>query len=80
MNTAGAPKKRNPAYTITQGAMIAALYVVLTMLSRVLGLTDLAVQFRFSEALSVLPFFTFAAVPGLGVGCVLTNILLQSSP
>ena len=60
--------------------MIAALYVVLTMLSRVLGLTDLAVQFRFSEALSVLPFFTFVAVPGLGVGCVLTNILLQSSP
>lgn len=65
---------------IAQGALIAALYVVLTMLSQALGLTSYAVQFRLSEALCVMPFFTAAAVPGLALGCVLANILLASAP
>lgn len=65
---------------IAQGAVTAALYVVLTMLSQALGLTSFAVQFRLSEALCVLPFFTFAAVPGLAIGCLLANILLASAP
>ncbi len=65
---------------IVQGALIAALYVALTMLSQALGLTSFAVQFRFSEALCVLPFFTAAAVPGLALGCVLANLLLASAP
>ena len=48
----------------TQAAMIAALYVVLTLLANALGLANYAVQVRFSEALTILPFFTPAAIPG----------------
>ena len=67
-------------YMIAEGAVIAALYVALTMLSQALGLTSFAVQFRLSEPLCVLPYFTFSAVPGLTLGCVLANILLASAP
>lgn len=60
---------------ITQAAVIAALYVVLTMLANALGLANYAIQVRFSEALTILPFFTPAAIPGLFVGCIISNIL-----
>lgn len=60
---------------ITQAAVIAALYVVLTLLANALGLANYAVQVRFSEALTILPFFTSAALPGLFVGCIISNIL-----
>lgn len=60
---------------LTQAATIAALYVVLTLLSNVLGLANYAIQVRFSEALTILPLFTPAAIPGLYVGCLLSNIL-----
>lgn len=60
---------------ITQAAMIAALYVVLTFIANALGLANYAVQVRFSEALTILPFFTPAAIPGLFVGCLTSNIL-----
>ena len=60
---------------ITQGAIIAALYVVLTMIANAMGLANQAIQVRFSEALCILPFFTLAAVPGLTVGCLISNIL-----
>ncbi len=61
--------------TLTTAALIAALYVVLTYLANLLGLASGAVQIRFSEALTVLPLFTPAAVPGLAVGCLLANLL-----
>ena len=70
----------NSTLYAAQGAVTAALYVSLTLLSQMLGLTSLAVQIRFSEALCVLPFFGFAAVPGLTIGCVLANLLLGSTP
>ena len=60
--------------------MIAALYVVLTMLANALGLANYAIQVRFSEALTVLPFFTPAAVPGLFVGCLLSNMITGCAP
>lgn len=60
---------------IAYSAMIAALYVVLTLLSASFGLAIGPIQLRFSEALTVLPYFTAAAVPGLFVGCVVANIL-----
>lgn len=60
---------------LTQAAMIAALYVVLTYLSNLFGLANGAIQFRLSEALTILPFFTPAAIPGLAIGCLLSNIL-----
>ncbi len=60
---------------IVQAAMIAAIYVVLTFIANAFGLANYAVQVRFSEALTILPFFTPAAIPGLFVGCLLSNIL-----
>ena len=60
---------------MSQAAMIAALYVVLTFLASALGLASGSIQVRFSEALTILPFFTPAAVPGLAVGCLLSNVI-----
>lgn len=60
---------------ITQAAMIAALYVVLTFIANAFGLANYAVQIRFSEALTILPYFTPAAIPGLFIGCLTSNIL-----
>ncbi len=60
---------------LVQAALIAALYVVLTDLANRLGLASQAVQLRFSEALTILPVFTPAAIPGLFIGCILANLL-----
>lgn len=60
---------------VTHGAMIAALYIALTYLANAFGLASGAIQVRLSEALTVLPFFTPAAVPGLFIGCVISNLL-----
>ncbi len=60
---------------LTTGAMIAALYAVITLISHILGLDSGMVQIRLSEALTVLPVFTPAAIPGLFVGCMLANLL-----
>ncbi|MBQ4159511.1 MAG: QueT transporter family protein [Clostridia bacterium] len=60
---------------ITQASLIAALYVALTYLANLLGLASGAIQIRFSEALTVLPLFTAAAIPGLTLGCLLANLL-----
>ena len=60
---------------ICQGGIIAAIYLALTLLANALGLANYAVQVRFSESLTILPYFTPAAVPGLFVGCLLSNIL-----
>ena len=60
---------------ITQGAVIAAIYVVLTYIVSLLGLTNGVIQVRLSEALTILPVFTPAAIPGLVVGCIISNIL-----
>ena len=61
---------------LTYASSIAALYVVLTWLSSLVGLSGMgAIQLRLSEALCVLPYFTAAAVPGLTVGCLLANLL-----
>lgn len=67
-------KKHNVLF-LTHAAMIAALYVVLTFLSNAFGLASGAIQIRISEALTILPYFTPAAVPGLFVGCLLSNVL-----
>jgi len=64
---------------LTHAAVIAALYVVLTFLANALGLASYAIQLRFSEALTILPFFTPAAIPGLFVGCLLSNIFVGAA-
>ena len=60
---------------LVHGAVIAALYVVLTMLANALGLANYAIQVRFSEALTILPVFTPAAIPGLFLGCIISNTM-----
>lgn len=68
-------KTKSTVY-IVQAAVIAALYAVLTILQNTLlpGTASAAVQFRVSEALTILAVFTPAAIPGLTVGCVIANI------
>ena len=60
---------------LVQAAMIAALYVVFTFLANAMGIASQVIQVRFSEALTILPYFTPAAIPGLFIGCLLANIL-----
>ena len=66
---------RSNVLKIVNGGLIAALYVVLTVLAAQFNLASGAIQVRFSEALTIMPVFTAAAVPGLAVGCVLANLL-----
>ena len=54
---------------LTQAAVIAAIYVVLTIFISAFNLASGAIQVRISEALTILPFFTPAAIPGLAIGC-----------
>ena len=58
---------------MAQAAMIAAIYVVVTLLGASFSYGE--VQVRLSEALTILPVFTPAAIPGLFIGCLLSNIL-----
>ncbi len=67
--------KNKKAYFITQAAVIAAIYVVLTVAVNAFDLASGAIQVRISEALTILPFFTPAAVPGLFIGCLLSNFI-----
>ena len=57
---------------ITQGAVIAAIYVVLVFVFDYWSFGP--IQFRVAEALTILPVFTPAAVPGLFIGCLIANI------
>lgn len=65
-------KNKNVTF-LTQAAMIAAIYVVLTYVFAPFSFGE--VQIRISEALTILPLFTPAAIPGLFVGCLVGNIL-----
>ena len=58
---------------IAQGAVIAALYVVLTIIFAPISFG--AVQVRIAEIMTIMPLFTPAAIPGLFLGCVLANLL-----
>ena len=67
---------------LTHGAVLAAIYVTLTHLQNIIFLNSatMAVQFRLSEALCVLAFFTPAAIPGLSLGCLLFNLTSGTAP
>lgn len=67
---------RKNARSLAHAAIIAALYAVLTHMQNILlpESASMAIQFRLSEALCVLAFFTPAAIPGLTLGCLLFNI------
>ena len=66
--------KKSTLY-LTRGALIAALYVALTYVSTVFGLSSGMIQFRISEMLCVLPLFFPEAVMGLTVGCLIANLV-----
>ena len=66
-------KRQSPALRLTQGAAIAAIYVVLTMVFAPISFG--AMQVRIAEALTIMPLFTPMAVPGLFLGCLLANLL-----
>ena len=65
-------KNKNISF-MTQAAMIAAIYVVLTYVFAPFSFGE--VQVRISEALTILPVFTPAAIPGLFLGCIISNTL-----
>ena len=66
-------KKGNLSY-LAQAGMIAAIYAALTYLAMLFNLAYGSIQFRFSEALTILPIFTPAAIPGLAIGCLIGNL------
>lgn len=66
-------KRNAKVLFMAQAAMIAAIYVVLTIVFASFSFKE--IQVRISEALTILPVFTPAAIPGLSIGCLLSNIL-----
>ena len=74
MNTV--KQNRRQIQFVLQGAVIAALYVALTELSTLVGMSSGVIQVRISEALCVLAVFTPAAIPGLTLGCMISNLLV----
>ncbi len=67
--------KNKKALFITQASMVAAIYVVLTYIVNMTGLASGVIQIRLSEALCILPAFMPAAVPGLFIGCLISNLI-----
>lgn len=65
--------KDNKAGYVVQAAMIAAIYVVLVIIFNYWSYG--VIQFRIAEALTILPYFTPAAIPGLFVGCFIANLM-----
>lgn len=68
-------KNQNRVRFVTLSATFAALYVVMTLVSAIFGLSSGAIQIRISEALCALCYFTPAAIPGLTVGCLVSNLV-----
>ena len=64
--------RKNIRY-LTTAVMIAAMYVVLCIALRPFSYGE--VQVRVAEALTILPYFTSAAIPGLFIGCIIANLL-----
>ena len=66
----------NKTRQLVIAAVIAAIYFVLTSIFAPISFGQ--IQVRVSEALTVLPVFTLAAVPGLFVGCLISNLLMTT--
>lgn len=71
------PKGKFTVRALAQGAIIAAVYALLTIF--LAPISSGLFQCRVSEAMSVLPYFTFSAVPGLFIGCLIANLLVGAS-
>lgn len=64
---------KNKTLFINQAALIAAIYVVLVYIFKPVSFSY--IQVRIAEALTILPYFTPAAIPGVSIGCLLANFL-----
>ena len=64
---------------IAEAGIIAALYVVLTMISAMFGVSSYTIQCRLGEALCLLPVLTPAAIPGVTIGCLIANLIITGS-
>ena len=73
-------QNRKRVRRLCEAALVAALYVALTELSAMIGMSSGVIQFRLSESLCVLAIFTPAAVPGVTLGCLVANLLTQCAP
>ena len=67
--------KRSLALYVSRGALVGALYVALTYLATLLNLSSGVIQFRISEMLCILPVFIPEAIPGLFIGCLISNVV-----
>ena len=67
-------KNREKILNLTYGAIIAALYVVITELATLVGLSSGAIQFRISEALMLLCFFKKDYIISMTLGCFIANL------
>lgn len=73
-------KSRFTPRQIATAGIIAAVYAVMSLCSSVFGIAYGPIQCRFSEALTVLPFFLPEAIPGLFIGCLVTNLMSTVGP
>ncbi len=73
-------KKNERTVRLILSALLAAIYVLLSLLAESAGLFRYAIQLRIPEALSVLSAFTSAALPGVTLGCFLSGLLLGAAP
>ncbi len=67
--------QKNRINFLVKSALIAGIYTVLTLCLGAISFGNLGFEFRISEALTILPVFSFCAVPGLFVGCFLSNLI-----
>ena len=67
-------QKKKTEYLV-KSALIAGVYAVLTLSLGAISFGNLGIEFRISEALTILPVFTPLAVPGLFVGCIISNLI-----
>ena len=73
-------KSRFTTRQIATAGIIAAVYAVMSLCSSVFGIAYGPIQCRFSEALTVLPFLLPEAIPGLFIGCLVTNLMSTVGP
>lgn len=72
--------KNQKIRAITYSAITASLYCLLTFVAYSFGLSSGSIQIRISEALTILPAYTPYAIPGITIGCLLSNILTSCAP
>ena len=73
-------KSRFTTRQLATAGIIAAVYTVMSMCASVFGIAYGPIQCRFSEALTVLPFILPEAIPGLFIGCLVTNLMSTVGP